>query len=161
VKNAIHQNDFGFTVGGPVWIPKVYNGRNKTFFFFSFEEFLQNLLNTTTFSTVPLQAYRNGDFSSLITTENRLVSTASGPYVDPLGRTIPSGTIFDPNNSSTAPNGALVRNPFPGNIIPTSRFDPSAVKILSLVPLPTNPNQAGSNYLQPYDGSRRTYVPSI
>ena len=97
VKNAIHQNDYGFTVGGPVWIPKLYNGRNRTFFFFSFEEFFQNLLNNTTPSTVPIPAYRNGDFSSLITTENRLVSTASGPYVDPLGRTIPSGTIFDPS----------------------------------------------------------------
>ncbi len=163
VKNAIHQNDYGFTVGGPVWIPKLYNGRNKTFFFFSFEEFLQNLLNTTTPSTVPTQAYRNGDFSSLITTENRLVSTASGPYVDPLGRTIPSGTIFDPATTFTAPNGQLVRNPFPGNIIPVSRFDPSAVKILALVPQPLGPNanQAGSNYLAPYNGSRRSYVPSI
>jgi hypothetical protein len=161
VKNAIHQNDYGFTVGGPVWIPKVYNGRNKTFFFWSFEEFRQNLLNSTTFSTVPIQAYRNGDFSGLISTENRLVSTAAGPYTDPLGRTIPSGTIFDPATTVTASNGQLVRNPFPGNIIPSSRFDPSAVKILSLVPLPTNPNQAGSNYLQPYNGSRRTYVPSI
>ena len=163
VKNAIHQNDYGFTVGGPVWIPKVYNGRNRTFFFFSFEEFLQNLLNTTTLSTVPIPAYRNGDFSSLITTENRLVSTASGPYVDPLGRTIPSGTIFDPASTFTAPNGALVRNPFPGNKIPASMFDPVAVKILAMVPLPQGPNanQAGSNYLAPYNGSRRSYVPSI
>src|SRR3984885_12618356 len=47
LKNAIHQNDYGFTAGGPVLIPKLYNGRNKTFFFFSFEEFLKNLLNTT------------------------------------------------------------------------------------------------------------------
>jgi hypothetical protein len=161
VRNAIHQNDLGFTVGGPVWIPKVYNGKNKTFFFWSFEEFYQNLLNSTTISTVPIQAYRNGDFSSLISTENRLVSTASGPYVDPLGRNIPSGTIFDPNDTTIAPNGQVVRNPFPGNKIPSSRFDPSAVKILSLVPQPTNPGQAGSNYLQPYNGSRRTYVPSI
>jgi hypothetical protein len=163
VKNAIHQNDFGFTVGGPVWIPKFYNGKDKTFFFFSFEEFYQNLLNTTTLSTVPIPAYRNGDFSSLITTENRLVSTASGPYVDPLGRTIPSGTIFDPASTFTAPNGAQVRNPFPGNMIPAMRFDPVAVKILSLVPQPTGPtaNQAGSNYLAPYNGSRRSYVPSI
>src|SRR5580658_674308 len=142
VKNAIHQNDYGFTVGGPVWIPKVYNGRNRTFFFFSFEEFLQNLLNTTTLSTVPIQAYRNGDFSSLITTENRLVSTASGPYVDPLGRTIPSGTIFDPASTFTAANGALVRNPFPNNQIPPTEFDPVAVKILSYVPLPQGPAAA-------------------
>src|SRR6202041_567850 len=114
VKNAIHQNDYGFTVGGPVWIPKFYNGRNRTFFFFSFEEFLQNLLNTTTLSTVPIQAYRNGDFSSLITTENRLVSTASGPYVDPAGNTIPSGTIFDPASTQTV-GGAPVRSPLMNN----------------------------------------------
>jgi len=163
VKNAIHQNDYGFTVGGPVWIPKIYNGRNRTFFFFSYEEYLQNLLNTTTQSTVPIPAYRNGDFSSLLTTENRQVSTASGPYTDPLGRTIASGTIFDPASTFTAPNGALVRNPFPGNIIPASRFDPVAVKILALVPQPQGPhaNQAGSNYLASYNGSRRSYVPSI
>jgi len=160
-KNAIHQNDFGFTVGGPVWIPKLYNGRNKTFFFVAFEEFYQNLLNTTTFSTVPIPAYRNGDFSGLIATENRLVSTAAGPYVDPAGNTIPSGTIFDPNTTYTASNGAQVRTAFPGNKIPASRFDPVAVKILALVPQPTNPNQAGSNYLVPYNGSRRSYIPSI
>ena len=163
VKNAIHQNDFGFTVGGPVRIPKIYNGKDRTFFFFSFEEFYQNLLNTTTNSTVPLPAYRNGDFSSLITTENRLVSTASGAYTDPLGRNIPSGTIFDPASTFTASNGAQVRNPFQGNIIDPSRFDPVAAKILALVPQPLGPhaNQAGSNYLAPYNGSRRSYIPSI
>src|SRR5665213_3415830 len=163
VKNAIHQNDYGFTVGGPVWIPKIYNGRNRTFFFFSYEEYLQNLLNTTTQSTVPIPAYRNGDFSSLLTTENRQVSTASGPYTDPLGRTIASDTILYNDNTFTAPNGALVHNPFPGNIIPAIRFDPVAVKILALVPQPQGPhaNQAGSNYLASYNRSRRSYVPSI
>src|SRR5580692_1779558 len=118
LKNAIHQNDYGFTVGGPVWLPKLYDGRNKTFFFVSFEEFYQNLINNTTPDTVPIQAYRNGNFSSLITAENRLVQTASGPYVDPLGRNIPSGTIFDPASTFTASNGTLVRNPFPNNQIP-------------------------------------------
>jgi hypothetical protein len=163
VRNVVHQNDFGFTVGGPVWIPKLYNGRNKTFFFFSFEEFLQNLLNTTTPGTVPTAAYRNGDFSNLINVENRLVQTASGPYTDPLGRTIASGTIFDPASTFTAPNGALVRNPFPNNQIPVSRFDPVAVKILAMVPGPLGPNaaQVGNNYLGTYDGSRRSYIPSI
>ena len=102
MKNAIHQNDYGFTVGGPVWIPKLYNGRNRTFFFFSFEEFYQNLINDTTPDTVPIPAYRNGNFSSLITDENRLVTTASGPYIDPLGRTIQSGTIFDPSSTHDA-----------------------------------------------------------
>jgi hypothetical protein len=163
LKNAIHQNDYGFTVGGPVWIPKVYNGKNRTFFFFSFEEFYQNLLNDTTPDTVPIPAYRAGNFSSLITDENRLVTTATGAYTDPLGRTIPSGTIFDPSTTFTASNGTLVRNPFPNNTIPTTSFDPVAVKILNLVPQPQGPlaSQAGSNYLASYVGSRRSYIPSI
>ncbi len=162
LKNAIHQNDYGFTVGGPVWIPKVYNGKNRTFFFFSFEEFYQNLINDTTPDTVPIAAYRSGNFSSLITDENRLVTTASGAYVDPLGRTIQSGTIFDPSSTMTV-NGAQVRSPFLNNTIPLSEFDPVAVKILNLVPQPQGPlaAQAGSNYLAPYVGSRRSYIPSI
>jgi hypothetical protein len=162
LKNAIHQNDYGFTTGGPVWLPKLYNGRNKTFFFFSFEEFYQNLINDTTPDTVPTAAYRQGNFSSLITAENRLVTTASGAYTDPLGRTIPSGTIFDPSSTMTV-NGAQVRNPFPNNQIPVTSFDPVAVKILALVPQPQGPlaSQAGTNYLATYVGSRRSYIPSI
>ncbi len=163
LKNAIHQNDYGFTAGGPVWLPKLYDGRNRTFFFFSFEEFYQNLINDTTPDTVPTAAYRAGNFSSLVTAENRLVSTASGTYTDPLGRTIPSGTIFDPSTTFTAANGTLVRNPFPNNQIPVTSFDPVAVKILNLVPQPQGPlaSQAGTNYLATYVGSRRTYIPSI
>jgi hypothetical protein len=162
IKNKLRQNDYGLTFGGPVWIPKVYNGRNRTFFFFSFEQFRQKLINNTLPDTVPIPAYRQGDFSSLITTENRLVTTASGPYVDPLGRNIASGTIFDPNDSSVV-NGVIVRNPFPGNRIPVSRFDPVAAKILALIPLPQGPNaaQAGANYLAPFDQSRVSNVPSI
>ena len=162
LKNAIHQNDFGFTVGGPVWIPKLYNGTNKTFFFVSFEEFLQNLINTTTPGTVPTAAYRSGDFSSLITTENRLVTTAAGPYTDPLGRNILSGTIFDPSSTFTS-GGQLVRNPFPNNKIPVPSYDPVAAKILAMVPQPqgATSGQVGSNYLASYNGSRRSYIPSI
>src|SRR3984885_7124746 len=162
LKNVVHQNDYGFTVGAPVWIPKVYNGKNKTFFFLSFEEFYQNLLNDTTPDTVPIPAYRAGNFSSLITDENRLVTTASGAYTDPLGNTIQSGTIFNPSSTTTV-NGALVRSPFLNNQIPMTSFDPVAVKILNLVPQPLGPlaTQAGSNYLAPYVGSRRSYIPSI
>jgi hypothetical protein len=161
-KNAIHQNDYGFTVGGPVRIPKVYDGRNRTFFFFSWEQFVQKLYNNTTPDTVPLPAYRNGDFSSLITDENRLVTTASGPYVDPLGRTIPSGTIFDPSSTFLV-GGTPVRNPFPNNQIPVTSFDPVAVKVLSYVPLPFGPSaaQGGANYLVPIDEGGPTTIPAI
>ncbi len=162
LKNAIHQNDYGLTFGGPVYLPKIYNGHNKTFFFFNFEEYYQNLINDTTPDTVPTAAYRAGNFSSLITAENRLVSTASGPYTDPLGNTIPSGTIFNPNSTQLV-NGAQVRTPFVGNQIPVTSFDPVAVKILGMVPQPQGPlaAQAGSNYLATYVGSRRSYIPSI
>ena len=90
------------------------------------------------------------------------MTTASGPYVDPLGRNIPSGTIFDPTSFQTV-NGVVVRNPFPNNRIPTSLFDPVAAKILALIPQPLGPNagQAGANYLAPFDQGRVSSIPSI
>ena len=161
IRNKVRQHDYGFTVGGPVWVPKLYNGRDKTFFFFSFEQFRQKFINDTLPSTVPIQAYRDGDFSSLITTENRLVATAAGPYKDPVGNTIPSGTIFNPLSDPLG-NGSM-RTPFLNNKIPSTSFDPVAVKILKLVPLPVGPNaaQAGANYLAPFDESRVSNIPSI
>src|SRR5437879_1450750 len=62
LKNAQRQNDYGFTLGGPVWIPKVYNGHDKSFFFFSFEQFRETRIITTGVQTVPTAAYRIGDF---------------------------------------------------------------------------------------------------
>ncbi|MCU1336427.1 MAG: Cna B-type protein [Bryobacterales bacterium] len=162
VRNKLRQHDYGFTFGGPVRIPKVYDGTNKTFFFWSFEQFRVKNINGTLPATVPIPAYRAGDFSNLLTAENRLAATASGPYVDPLGRTIPSGTIFDPNDFTTV-GSTIVRNPFPNNKIPSTRFDPVAAKILALVPQPLGPNatQAGSNYLTGFDQSRVSNIPSI
>ena len=163
LKNKIRQSDWGFTAGGPVRIPKVYNGTNKTFFFFSFEQFRQvNVVNAN--ASVPTAAYRNGDFSGLITAENRLVSTASGPARDALGNTIPSGTIFDPA-TQTVVNGIANRQPFPNNQIPVSRFDPVAVKILALIPGPKGVNfdrgLVSNNYTGTYDTSRHSNIPSI
>ena len=144
VRNPVKQHGSGVTFGGPVRIPKVYDGTNKTFFFFSFEQFRVNTINNTLPATVPIAAYRQGDFSNLITAENRLLTTATGVYTDPLGRTIQSGTIFDPRTERLV-GSTLVRDPFPGNRIPTDRFDPVAAKILGLVPNPQGPNanQAG------------------
>src|ERR1039457_6271633 len=62
LKDRDRKNDYGFSVGGPVWIPKLYNGRNKTFFFVSLERFGNNQLSASSFSTVPTAAYRTGDF---------------------------------------------------------------------------------------------------
>jgi Carboxypeptidase regulatory-like domain len=106
------QNDFGFTIGGPVWIPKVYNGKDKTFFFFSYEGF-RNRNGATNFATsVPTAEMYNGDFSNWVNANNQQIP------------------IFDPTTQSTAPDGTVTRNPFPGNKIPTSLFDPQAVQAL-------------------------------
>jgi hypothetical protein len=162
-RNLVKQHDFGFTVGGPVWFPKIYNGTNKTFFFFSYEQFRNKNINISD-DTVPLPAYRIGDFSNLITAEDRLIRQASGDYRDPLGRTIASGTIFDPNTQRVV-NGTDVRDPFPGNKIPVNRFDPIAAKILPLIPMPLGINaargQASENYQGTFNSSRRSGIPSI
>jgi len=95
LRNRVRQHDWGFTFGGPVRIPKLYNGKNKTFFFWSYEQYREKkIITNITNTTVPTPAYRDGDFTNLITQENRLLTTATGTYKDPLGRTISSGTIF-------------------------------------------------------------------
>src|SRR5262249_9706212 len=60
IRNAVRRNDWGFTVGGPVRIPKVYNGSDRTFFFFNFEQFRENRTTSNNITTVPTQAYRSG-----------------------------------------------------------------------------------------------------
>jgi len=124
-KTKIRQHDFGGTFGGPVWIPKLYNGRDKTFFFFSSEVYYQKDNQFSGFGTIPMTAFRNGDFSSLLT--GRVLGK------DELGRDILEGAIYDPATTRTV-NGKIVRDPFPGNKIPTARFDPAAVKIQNLFP---------------------------
>jgi hypothetical protein len=101
------QNDYGFTLGGPVWIPRVYNGRNRTFFHFSSDWFRQNLaLNDI--GTVPSAAMKQGDFSN---------------FVDSGGNLIP---IYDPTTGQ----------PFPDNQIPSTRFSALAQSLLSTIPDP-------------------------
>jgi hypothetical protein len=165
IRNVVKQHDWGYTIGGPVRIPFLYNGTNKTFFFYSYEQYRNKNINTSNTTTVPLPAYRTGDFSNLLTAENRLITTSTGNYLDPLGRTIQSGTIFDPNTLAVAANGTSYRNPFPGNQIPVARFDPIVVKILPLIPQPLGLNasrgQASNNYQGTFDSSRRSSIPSI
>ena len=69
VRPTTRRNDFGGTLGGPVYIPKIYNGHNKTFFFFNYEEYLETSLITNT-DTVPTAAYLNGDFSAISPNRN-------------------------------------------------------------------------------------------
>jgi hypothetical protein len=120
------KNDYGGSLGGPVWIPKIYNGRDKTFFFFSWEQYRQRQGQTTT-STVPTDAERHGDFSSLLT------NIPVGTNCD--GSTIFQGQLFDPSNIQTV-NGQQCRTPFPNNQVPVSST--VAQNVLALIPEPTN-----------------------
>ncbi|MEO7145218.1 MAG: TonB-dependent receptor, partial [Bryobacteraceae bacterium] len=145
------QNDFGATIGGPVLIPKLFNGRDKTFFFFSYEMYRKHQ-GTDTFGTVPTPAMRNGDFSSILT--GKVLNT------DPLGRPILENTIYDPSTTSTTSSGATVSNPFPNNMIPLNRLDPVAVKIQSLIPLPTRAGNV-NNFEERYITSKIQAIPTI
>jgi Carboxypeptidase regulatory-like domain len=135
-KTPVRNNNFGFTAGGPIVIPKIYNGRNKTFFFLNFDwtRFRSGVLpgfgNTT-----PTDAFKAGDFSSLLTT-NQIAT-------DALGRPIFSGEIFDPSTTRLV-GGVPVRDPFPGNLIPPGDPLRSAVaaKIAALMVHPDRPGNS-------------------
>jgi hypothetical protein len=161
LRNPIRQNDYGFTLGGPVWLPKVYDGHDKTFFFFSFEQFRQSLVIRTGVSTVPTAAYRSGDFSSALGIP---LSLAGQPAVDPLGRSVTQNAVYDPTTTRVAPDGTTIRDPFPGNRIPIARMDPVAAKVQALLPDPLGPGAAGkvNNYAIPaYSNFRHSTLPSI
>ena len=93
----MRRNDYGFTFGGPVRIPKVYNGRDKTFFFFNFEQFRQSTVTNNGIATVPTPAYQVGNFAAAE------ALALSFPFLNSDGA-IPN-QIFDPQTRHTV-NGA-------------------------------------------------------
>jgi hypothetical protein len=145
------RNDWGFSLGGPVVIPKVYNGHDKAFFYFNFEHFGETTITNNLSGTVPTAAYRQGDFSKALT--NRNLGT------DGLGRPILENTIYDPNTDFLV-NGLRYRNPFPNNTIPLTRLDPVAVKIQNLIPAPTGSGVI-NNFLPTYRNPKYTLIPSV
>ena len=149
------RNDYGFTLGGPVWIPKVFNGHDKLFFFFSFEQYRETIITNSTSYTLPTAAYRSGNFESALTGRTLLAA-------DPLGRPVLENTIYDPASEFVA-NGLVERNPFPNNTIPATEMDPVALKIQSMIPLPSGPNASGliNNYLPTVANPRLSYIPSL
>ena len=119
--SAFAANTFGTSLGGPIYIPKIYNGRNRSFFYVNYEGVREgNGLNNT--NSVPTAKMRTGDFSEV-----------SSPIYDPF--------------SVHMQNGVPVRNPFPGQIIPASVQDPVGRKIMTFYP---DPNNIGPNPATPW-----------
>ena len=125
---ASYGEDFGIGLGGPLVIPKVYNGRDKTTFFFNYS-LRRSQSPFDSFASVPTLAERNGDFSQAV--------IPSGP----LAGTVP--TIYDPASNPTGPRAA-----FPGNVIPTDRLNAAAVGLLQFIPLPNLPGTVQNFHLQ-------------
>jgi hypothetical protein len=126
-----HLANYGGTIGGPVWIPKVYNGKNKTFFFFDVERYRDREALYNGITTVPNAAYLAGNLSNnLLVTGNRNLGT------DFAGRPIIQNTIYDPASAVIDSSGRRVLQAFPNNIIPASRIDPVAAKIMAMFPKP-------------------------
>ena len=158
IRPRARRNDYGFTVGGPVEIPKVYHGKDKTFFFFNFEQFRETQIINNTPITVPTAAYRTGNFAGAIVADgNKNLGT------DVLGRPMLAGEIYDPTTRRTVTVGGqnyVVEDPFANNTIPASMLDPVALKVQSLIPQPGNAFST-FNLLPTYDAVRHTTIPAL
>lgn len=120
--------NYAFSFGGPVYIPKVYNGKDKTFFYFTYERYNQHLFsNGPPNATYPLQDFWNGDFSRLMSDPGfKKVGT------DAMGRDIIQGTIYDPTTLRLMPDGRYVADPFLGNVIPKSRISTVSQNVMKV-----------------------------
>jgi hypothetical protein len=123
-RSIYKQNDFGATAGGLVWIPKVYNGRNKTFFFLAYEGFRNRIGQNGSILSVPTPEMYQGDFSKLVGANGALVP------------------IYDPATQASSSGGGFTRQPFPNNQIPQNRFSTITKEMLSLAPQ-IAPNRPG------------------
>lgn len=107
--------NYAGSFGGPVIIPKVYNGRNRTFFYFSYERYRErNYGFSAPNRTAPIANFYEGDFS-------RLLGAATN-FTDAMGRPVTRGAVYDPATFRQLAGGRWVGDMFPGNRIPVSRF---------------------------------------
>jgi len=126
------QNRWSASGTGPVYIPKVYNGKNVAFWMYGYEGIADYFPRETLTTSVPTDRQNQGDFSDLL----KIGSIYQ---------------IYDPKTIQTAPGGRTSRQPLPGNIVPASRMDPTATKLLPFYPRPNLPGTADgtNNYTTP------------
>jgi hypothetical protein len=158
IRNSQRRNNYGFTFGGPITIPKLYDGHDKSFFFFNFEQFREDQLIGDRLTTVPTTAYRQGDFSAALISR---LTIAGQPATDAAGTALIQNQIFDPRTTRTAADGSPVRDPFPGNIIPLTRMDPVALKIQGFIPLPLTSGVVNNYPIPAFINYRYTTIPSF
>jgi hypothetical protein len=128
--NVQRQNEFGGVIGGPVLVPGVYNGHDKTFFFASYSGYRRTFEDQGRTATVPTTLMRRGDFSELLS--NQVVPTVGGEQVL-------RGQIFDPLSTRRDAAGAVLRTPFPNNVVPVGRLSPISLRLQEGYPLPNRP----------------------
>ncbi|HYP06949.1 MAG TPA: TonB-dependent receptor [Bryobacteraceae bacterium] len=130
---------YGGSVSGPIEIPKLYSGKNRTFFMYGYEGIWSFDPSPWVVEGVPTAAMRNGDFSSLLALGSRY-------------------QIYDPYSTVPVENGRFSRQPVPGNIIPQSRINPAARAIASLWDAPNQPGTVdGTNNYQKGKNAQDTY----
>ncbi len=112
------QNEFGTTVGGPILIPKLYNGKDRSFFFFAYSGSRKRGMDNIERVRIATPEFIRGDFSGLLGSSGRPQS------------------IYDPATTRPDGKGGFVRDLFPGNRIPSGRIDPVAAKVAALIPQP-------------------------
>jgi hypothetical protein len=137
----LNRNEFGVSAGGPVIIPKLYHGKNKTFWFFAYEA-LRNISASTQGFQVPTQAMRDGDMSGLVNGAGQ------------------RNTIYDPWSTDT---NTWARVPFPNSQLPAARLNPLAKYLFSVTQLPTLPNvnpNVANNWFGPVSQPTRSWTTS-
>jgi hypothetical protein len=160
---TLKDNQFSLAAGGPVWIPKIYNGRNKTFWFAAIEpQYRRDHLDQ--YGTLPTPGMRTGDFSDVVNTASGWIPTSVASQFANVAPTAVVGTgdskIYDTYNvignqfqPATLATGQTAFTPFPGNIIPQSMIDTTAVKTLPYIaaagPYYVNSNGLISNIYSP------------
>jgi hypothetical protein len=150
-RSVSRARNYGGGIGGPVVIPKIYNGRNKTFFFANLELYRTFGVGAG-YVTMPTVGERTGDFSQA------LVQKTLGTNIN--GGAILQNMIFDPNTNTTV-NGQITRTPFPNNVIPVSRLNAVALTIQNnWLPQPTNGNLV-NNWYQVAPSMEKRHIPSL
>lgn len=134
-RSVLRQNEYGASIGGPIYVPKLYDGRNKSFFFFNVDyyKFRSGAINQI--ASVPTAAFKAGNLSQLTNPDGSLIQ------------------LYDPSTTQCDASGNCARQAFTGNIIPANRLSSVSKAILGFVPDPTLPGIT-NNY--PATGNSRT-----